>query len=120
MSILIKGMEMPKHAGVNEDKDTVYRCIVIAHPDNSAELVISTDCPYNHRSGGERGMPEKLKPCPFCGGEVEIINAEDLTINGKCYVVHCDNCKSETCFWRNCLSEEQTTTKWNRRAENDL
>ena len=45
-------------------------------------------------------MPEKLKPCPFCG-------------------VHCDNCKSETCFWRNCLSEEQTTTKWNRRAEND-
>ena len=50
------------------------------------------------------------------GGEVEIINAEDLTINGKCYVVHCDNCKSETCFWRNCLSEEQTTTKWNRRV----
>ena len=65
-------------------------------------------------------MPEKLKPCPFCGGEVEIINAEDLTINGNCYVVHCDNCKSETCFWRNCLSEEQTTTKWNRRAESDL
>ena len=30
-------------------------------------------------------MLEKLKPCPFCGGEVEIINAEDLTINGKCY-----------------------------------
>ena len=43
MSILIKGMEMPKHAGVNEDKDTVYRCIVIAHPDNSAEFVIDTE-----------------------------------------------------------------------------
>ena len=24
MSILIKGMEMPKHAGVNEDKDQVH------------------------------------------------------------------------------------------------
>ena len=50
MSILIKGMEMPKHAGVNEDKDTVYRCIVIAHPDNSAELVIDTKfaSPYDN------------------------------------------------------------------------
>lgn len=28
-------------------------------------------------------MAKELKPCPFCGGEVEIINAEDLTINGK-------------------------------------
>lgn len=50
MSILIKGMEMPKHAGVSEDKDTVYRCIVIAHPDNSAELVIDTEfaSPYDN------------------------------------------------------------------------
>ena len=50
MSVLIKGMEMPKHAGVNEDKDTVYRCIVIAHPDNSAELVIDTEfaSPYDN------------------------------------------------------------------------
>lgn len=50
MSILINGMEMPKHAGVNEDKDTVYRCIVIAHPDTSAELVIDTEfaSPYDN------------------------------------------------------------------------
>ena len=50
MSILIKGMEMPKHAGVNEGKYTVYRCIVIAHPDNSAELVIDTEfaSPYDN------------------------------------------------------------------------
>lgn len=50
MSILIKGMEMPKHAGVNEDKDTAYRCIVIAHPDNSAEIVIDTEfaSPYDN------------------------------------------------------------------------
>lgn len=26
-------------------------------------------------------MAEKLKPCPFCGGDVKIINAEELTIN---------------------------------------
>ena len=26
-------------------------------------------------------MLEKLKQCPFCGGDVKIINAEELTIN---------------------------------------
>lgn len=38
--ILIKGMEMPKHAAVNGEKDTAYKCVILAHPDNSVELVI--------------------------------------------------------------------------------
>lgn len=59
MSILIKGMEMPKHAGVNEDKDTVYRCIVIAHPDNSAELVIDTKFASPYDNG------HNVKRCPL-------------------------------------------------------
>ena len=57
--ILIKGMEMPKHAGVNEDKDTVYRCIVIAHPDNSAELVIDTEFASPYDNG------HNVKRCPL-------------------------------------------------------
>lgn len=40
MSVLIKGMEMPKHAAVNGEKDTAYKCVILAHPDNSVELVI--------------------------------------------------------------------------------
>ena len=59
MSILIKGMEMPKHAGVNEGKDTVYRCIVIAHPDNSAELVIDTEFASPYDNG------HNVKRCPL-------------------------------------------------------
>ena len=42
MSVLIKGMEMPKHAAVNGEKDTAYKCAILAHPDNSVELVIDT------------------------------------------------------------------------------
>ena len=42
MSLIIKGICLPKHAAVNGEKDTVYRCIVLAHPDNSVELVIDT------------------------------------------------------------------------------
>lgn len=40
MSLIIKGMEMPKHAAVDGEKDTVYKCAVLAHPDNTVELVI--------------------------------------------------------------------------------
>ena len=42
MSVLIKGMEMPKHAAVNGEKDTAYKCVILAHSDNSVELVIDT------------------------------------------------------------------------------
>ena len=40
MSLIIKGMKLPKHAAVNGEKDTAYKCVILAHPDNSVELVI--------------------------------------------------------------------------------
>ena len=42
MSLIIKGMELPQHAAVNGEKDTAYKCVILAHPDNSVELVIDT------------------------------------------------------------------------------
>lgn len=43
MSLIIKGMSLPKHANCNGEKDTAYRCIILAHPDNTVELVIDTE-----------------------------------------------------------------------------
>jgi len=43
MSLIIKGMKLPQHSAVNGEKDTAYRCIILAHPDNSVELVIDTE-----------------------------------------------------------------------------
>lgn len=42
MSVIIKGMQLPQHAAVDGEKDTVYKCAVLAHPDNTVELVIDT------------------------------------------------------------------------------
>ena len=42
MSVIIKGMKLPQHAAVNREKDTAYKCVILAHPDNSVELVIDT------------------------------------------------------------------------------
>jgi hypothetical protein len=68
-------MEMPKHAGVNEDKDTVYRCIVIAHPDNSAELVIDTEfaSPYDNGHNVKR-YPLVEVPTPHG----DLVDRDDL------------------------------------------
>ena len=42
MSLIIKDMKLPQHAAVNGKKDTAYKCVILAHPDNSVELVIDT------------------------------------------------------------------------------
>ena len=42
MSLIINGMSLPKHADVNGEKVTAYKCVILAHPDNSVELVIDT------------------------------------------------------------------------------
>ena len=50
MSLIINGMNLPKHSAVNGEKDTAYRCVVLAHPDNTVELVIDTEIanPYDN------------------------------------------------------------------------
>ena len=42
MSVIIKGAKLPQHVAVNGEKDTAYKCVILAHPDNSVELVIDT------------------------------------------------------------------------------
>ena len=40
MSILIKGMEMPKHSALDGEKDTFYKGAIAVHKDGTAEMVI--------------------------------------------------------------------------------
>lgn len=53
---------------------------------------------------------EKLKPCPFCGGEA--ITLENMIGN---YRVECYHCFAHT-FYED--SKEKAIEEWNRRAEN--
>lgn len=56
---------------------------------------------------------ERLLPCPFCGGEVEIryfFRKNPVSIS----------CKNKNCVWSRmafcCETEEQAIEGWNRRA----
>lgn len=42
-SILIKGMDIPKHAVRNGTDDTMYRSCVLVHPNGTAELVVDLE-----------------------------------------------------------------------------
>lgn len=61
-------------------------------------------------------MKNKLKPCPFCGSKVEII---DLGIDkdDHYYMMQCSNekCNSATCFGE--VSKKEFIMLWNRRCE---
>ncbi len=58
----------------------------------------------------EEAMSEKqeLKPCPFCGGDEEIID----TVDGKFYI-QCTECTTLNVYFR----KKDAVNRWNRRAK---
>ena len=75
MSLIIKGMSLPKHADVNGEKDTAYKCLILAHSDNSVELVIDTAfaSPYDN---GHNIQRYSLTEIPTPHGR--LIDADEL------------------------------------------
>lgn len=62
----------------------------------------------------------ELKPCPFCGGEVELFdNSRDFSADRKRYFIRCKNkkgCMMIMAFEVN-IDKNQTIKQWNKRAE---
>ena len=62
-------------------------------------------------------MPNELKPCPFCGGEAEIIKTNQCM--AKYYSVVC---KNKSCRGRGAKpisSKHHAIAAWNRRANDE-
>lgn len=78
MSLIIKGMCLPKHAAVDGEKDTVYKCAVLAHPDNTVELVIDEIfvTSYYKRYNGNDIQHYPLTEIPTPHGK--LIDADEL------------------------------------------
>ena len=54
-----------------------------------------------------------LKPCPFCGGEADVIEHRFYLLDSS-YGLCCKECKAET--YQFYESEEKAIDAWNRRA----
>ena len=77
-------------------------------------------------------MPEKLKPCPFCGGEAVLERRSRAFINARTTrvsYVYCRNCNARTeripleKYGKSSSSYEanaEAIAAWNRRVESDL
>jgi hypothetical protein len=76
-------------------------------------------------------MSEELKPCPFCGGEAEIIIADTLWQscydNRQCFAI-CTKCKARSQpsffhadeqgnYYNSKEAYQEAETTWNRRYE---
>lgn len=61
-------------------------------------------------------MTEKLKPCPFCGGEGRVFEDTSFGVDNPLYRVFCGMClvKTDTAYRR-----EDAIEIWNRRANDD-
>ena len=55
-----------------------------------------------------------LKPCPLCGGSVELWPAKETKFIGR--VVECKKCGFRFCD-PTAIIDDQIITAWNRRAE---
>lgn len=54
-------------------------------------------------------MNEKLKPCPFCGNEAEMLNYSENE-----WLVHFPSCSGMVERWRE--TDVEAIDQWNRRA----
>lgn len=60
---------------------------------------------------------EKLKPCPFCGGEAELIDIGcPVYGEGRYYVVCKTGCVEQTRMW---ATKQTAIKRWNRRAKDE-
>ena len=59
--------------------------------------------------GGNK-MTDKLKPCPFCGGEAEITYCDEGCCGAKPYEVYCD-CGAHISAY------EKSIKAWNTRVQ---
>lgn len=62
----------------------------------------------------------ELKPCPFCGGEANLVPHKFFSQRTQkweidCYGVECKNCRTSSYQFWGC--EKHAITAWNRRAE---
>ena len=65
-------------------------------------------------------MTDKLKPCPFCGGQAKLFNTRVQGGYDYSYV-QCLKCSIHTAKYDvsvNYCSSEKATEAWNRRADN--
>ena len=65
-------------------------------------------------------MTDKLKHCPFCGGEAELFEIKGVGNDMLAYMVGCteSNCEIRPSVQKE-PDKEGTIKLWNRRADND-
>ena len=60
-----------------------------------------------------RRISNELKPCPFCGGEAEIIYCEDSCCHSQMRYIRCPNLDCNAEVWQ----DKDSIKAWNNRQD---
>lgn len=102
----------PRHEAPADD-GPVFHMNLLSHEDNEAWLESARRVAAKHEAPAEGAGERELLPCPFCGGDAEIVHIEDgENEGGSC--VCCTVCQASGNleFER----KENFISNWNRRA----
>ena len=61
-------------------------------------------------------IENKLKPCPFCGGEAHTAIEDCYGYYGDDWLVFCDECSLQFGFTKQFETEEEAIEAWNKRV----
>lgn len=61
-------------------------------------------------------MSDKLKPCPFCGGEAKLHEAYDIEGNHAVWRILCTECNMVTAYYN---TPDCVVDAWNRRSNDE-
>lgn len=70
------------------------------------------------------GISDKLKPCPFCGGEVKKLHINHKDLKCRVFNYMCEKCEAifyltvTTKYVSAEATEKEMIETWNRRADN--
>ena len=81
------------------------------------ECTLTRRSPAIRADGGleEKTMSEKLKPCPFCGGNAELESSYADYVGSRLHKIVCKVCGCQTNYEH---PMQKAIDVWNRRAEN--
>ena len=68
-----------------------------------------------HQARRAAGVTDKLKPCPFCGGEAVLVKLVDYADDCDTYTAECHACD----YWIGFGNPAEMAARWNTRPSED-
>lgn len=107
----------PNGPGYVDIDDYLGNSFITTRPEGCPLIPVVPDQEEMDRNNSEQ-MSDELLPCPFCGGEAEIVHTPKV-IPYEPWWIRCSFCEATTPKYKSETAKADAIAAWNRRAEHD-